>query len=37
MKKFLANAYIWVLMLLLYAPILLILVFSVTEAKGLGT
>ena len=37
MKKAFANAYIWVLMLLLYAPILLILVFSFTEAKVLGT
>ena len=37
MKKVFANAYIWILMLLLYAPILLILVFSFTEAKVLGT
>ncbi len=37
MKKAFANLYLWVLMVLLYAPILLILVFSFTEAKVLGS
>lgn len=37
MKRFLANTYMWALMVLLYAPILLIFVFSFTEAKVLGS
>lgn len=36
MKKFLAQAYIWTLLLLLYAPIIIIMVFSFTESKVLG-
>lgn len=36
MKKFLAQAYIWVLLILLYAPIIFIAVFSFTESKVLG-
>ncbi len=36
MKKFLANAYIWVLLILLYAPVLFIAVFSFTESRVLG-
>ena len=36
MKKILAQAYIWILLILLYAPILFIAVFSFTEAKTLG-
>ena len=36
MKKFFAQAYIWLLLILLYAPILIILIFSFTEAKVLG-
>jgi len=37
MKKIIANAYLWLLMVLLYAPIVLIVVFSFTEAKVLGS
>lgn len=37
MKKFFANAYIWLLLLLLYAPIAIILIFSFTKAKVLGS
>lgn len=36
MKKFLAQSYIWLLLLLLYSPIIIIAVFSFTEAKVLG-
>ena len=36
MKKFFAQAYIWVLLILLYAPIIFIAVFSFTESKVLG-
>ena len=36
MKKFLAQSYLWLLLLLLYAPILIIAIFSFTEAKVLG-
>lgn len=36
MKKVLAKAYIWILLLLLYAPMIIIGVFSFTEAKVLG-
>lgn len=36
MKKFLAKAYIWLLLILLYAPIAIIAIFSFTEAKALG-
>lgn len=36
MKKFFAQFYIWFLLVILYAPILIILVFSFTEAKVLG-
>ena len=36
MKKFFARAYIWLLLILLYAPILFIAVFSFTESKVLG-
>ncbi|MBQ9400515.1 MAG: ABC transporter permease [Bacteroidales bacterium] len=35
-KKIIANAYIWLLLIVLYAPILFIVVFSFTEAKSLG-
>ncbi len=37
MKKFLAQTYLWVLLAVLYAPILIIVVFSFTEAKVLGS
>ena len=37
MKRFLAKAYIWILLVLLYAPIVLITVFSFTESKVLGS
>jgi spermidine/putrescine transport system permease protein len=36
MKKFLAQSYIWLLLIILYAPILIIAIFSFTEAKVLG-
>lgn len=36
MKKFLAKAYIWILLVLLYAPLLFIAVFSFTEARAMG-
>lgn len=35
-KKVLAKGYLWLLLLLLYSPILIIMVFSFTEAKVLG-
>lgn len=37
MKHLFANLYMWLLMVFLYAPILLIFVFSFTEAKALGS
>jgi len=37
MKKIVANTYLWMLMVLLYAPIVLIFIFSFTEAKVLGS
>ena len=36
MKKFLAQSYLWLLLVLLYAPIVVIGVFSFTESKVLG-
>ena len=36
MKKILAKGYLWFLLALLYSPILIIMVFSFTEAKVLG-
>ena len=36
MKKVFSQAYIWLLLIVLYAPIVLIAVFSFTEAKVLG-
>ena len=36
MKKFFAQAYLWFLLAMLYAPILIIAIFSFTEAKVLG-
>ena len=35
-KKFFAKLYIWIVLTVLYAPILFIAVFSFTEAKSLG-
>ncbi|MCD8164860.1 MAG: ABC transporter permease [Bacteroides sp.] len=35
-KKILAQTYLWMLLLLLYSPILIIIIFSFTEAKVLG-
>lgn len=37
MNKFIANLYLWMLLLALYAPIFIIVVFSFTEAKVLGS
>lgn len=36
MKRIFANLYIWLLLVLLYAPLVLIAVFSFTEARALG-
>ena len=36
MKKFFAQCYIWLLLIILYAPIVFIVVFSFTESKVLG-
>ena len=36
MKKIIAKVYIWVLLVLLYAPLVFIAVFSFTESKVLG-
>ena len=35
-KKLFAQAYLWLLLILLYSPILIIAIFSFTEAKVLG-
>lgn len=35
-KKILAHGYLWLLLAMLYAPILIIIIFSFTEAKVLG-
>lgn len=35
-KKIIAKAYLWVILFILYAPILFIAVFSFTKAKSLG-
>ena len=36
MKRFLAQSYLWLLLTLLYAPIIIIGIFSFTESKVLG-
>ncbi len=36
MKKFFAQLYLWILLALLYAPIIIIAIFSFTESKVLG-
>lgn len=36
MSKVMAKAYLWILLALLYAPILIIMIFSFTESKVLG-
>ena len=36
MKKFIAQSYLWLLLTLLYAPIIIIGIFSFTESKVLG-
>ena len=36
MKRFIAQCYIWLLLIVLYAPIVFIAVFSFTESKVLG-
>ncbi len=36
MKKFLAQSYIYILLVMLYAPLVIIVVFSFTEARALG-
>ena len=35
-KKFFAQTYIWLLLVILYAPILFIMIFSFTQSKVLG-
>ncbi len=36
MKKFFAQSYIWILLVLLYAPLVFIAIFSFTESRVLG-
>ncbi|MCQ2143357.1 MAG: ABC transporter permease [Bacteroidales bacterium] len=36
MKKFISQAYLWLLLILLYAPLIFIAIFSFTESKVLG-
>lgn len=36
MIRVVGRAYLWFLLLILYAPILIIMIFSFTEAKVLG-
>ena len=36
MKKFLAKSYIWILLIVMYAPLVFIAVFSFTESRVLG-
>ena len=36
MKKFFAQCYIWILLILLYAPLVFIAIFSFTESRVLG-
>lgn len=36
MKKFISQAYIWILLLLLYSPLVFITVFSFTESRVMG-
>ena len=36
MKKFFAQAYLWILLVLLYAPLVFIAIFSFTESRVLG-
>ena len=35
-KKILCQGYLWLLLLLLYSPIIIIVVYSFTESKVLG-
>ena len=37
MKKFFAQAYLWILLVLLYAPLVFIAIFSFTESRVLGS
>lgn len=37
MKRFFAQAYIWLLLVMLYAPLVFIAIFSFTESKVLGS
>ncbi|MCQ2168708.1 MAG: ABC transporter permease, partial [Bacteroidales bacterium] len=36
MKKFFAQTYLWILLILLYAPLVFIAVFSFTESRVMG-
>ena len=36
MKKVFCQGYLWLLLLLLYSPIFIIIIFSFTEAKVMG-
>lgn len=36
-KKILAQTYLWILLLLLYSPIVIIMIYSFTEAKCWAT
>ena len=35
-RRIIEQTYLWVLLILLYAPILIIVIYSFTEAKVLG-
>ena len=37
MRKFFAQAYLWILLIVLYAPIGFIAIYSFTEAKAFGS
>ena len=37
MKRFFSQVYLWILLLLLYAPLVFIAIFSFTEAKAMGS
>ena len=36
-KKLIAKSYIWIILLIMYAPILTLIAFSFTEAKNIGS
>ena len=36
-KKVFAKSYVWLMLLIMYAPILTLIVFSFTESKNIGS